>query len=188
MRLKPEPRFSESGPQSMLRELYEWMETAVFTIGGMLLVFSLLVRPVMVDGSSMVPTLLDRQQLVLRQIGYHEPAYGDIVVVDTPQLAEKVIIKRVIGKAGDEIDIDFERCEVRRNGELLEEPYINEPTQVSFDVHFPVIVPEGHVFVMGDNRNHSKDSRSGDIGMVDLRQIMGKAVFRFLPLDQIGPI
>ncbi len=174
--------------KSPMWEAYEWVETAVVTIGVMLTIFSLLVRPALVNGVSMLPTLRDGEQLALWQVGYHDPDYGDIVVVDTPQLEEKVIVKRVIGKAGDTIDINFQTGEVRRNGEVLEEPYIKEPTALYEGVDFPVQVPEGCLFVMGDNRNNSKDSRNPEIGMVDTRRVMGKVVFRLLPLNKIGPV
>ncbi len=99
-----------------------------------------------------------------------------------------MIIKRVVGLAGDTIEIDFDTGEVRRNGELLDEPYINEPTWTWEGVDFPVQVPEGHLFVLGDNRNHSKDSRSPDIGMVDVREIIGRAFFRLTPFARVGSI
>ncbi len=170
------------------RELYEWVESAVFTIVLMLLIFTLLIRPATVFGSSMVPTLHGGDRLILQQIGYNDPQYGDIIVVDTPQLEEPAIVKRVIGRPGDVIDINFATGAVARNGELLEEEYINEPTHVSFDIEFPVTVPEGHIFVLGDNRNASLDSRSSQVGMVDIRSVMGKAIFRFFPVNVAGPL
>lgn len=176
----------EQNPKQPLEELYEWVESAVFTISIMLLILTLVVRQVTVYGSSMVPTLHEADWLLMQQIGYREPQYGDIVVIDTPQLEEPTIIKRVIGREGDTIDIDFNTHEVRRNGELLTEPYINEPTELSYDIEFPVTVPPGHLFVLGDNRNASSDSRSSSIGMVDVRRVMGKAWMRFLPFDQMG--
>ena len=120
--------------------------------------------------------------------GGNDYQYGDVVVVDRSQRGEPPIIKRVIGRAGDEIDIDFETGQVRRNGRALDEPYLYEPTLTRRDVEFPVTVPEGSVFVMGDNRNHSADSRTREIGMIDLRRVMGKAVYRFLPADRAGKI
>ena len=110
------------------------------------------------------------------------------MVIDRNTQEESNLIKRVIGCAGDVIDIDFQQGVVYRNGEALDEPYINEPTFLQMDVEFPVTVPEGCIFVMGDNRNHSDDSRDSEIGMVDTRRVMGKALFRFFPLDRIGGI
>ncbi len=177
-----EPKINRMG------ELYEWVESALFAVIVMLTIFTFFVRPATVDGSSMVPTLHNAERLVLQQFGYSDLEYGDIVVVDRTKDGEPPIVKRVIGKGGDTIYIDFETHDVWRNDELLDEPYINEPTANQFDIEFPVEVPQGCVFVMGDNRNHSLDSRSSDIGMVDLRCVMGKAIFRFFPLSKIGGI
>lgn len=168
--------------------LYEWVESCIFAMAVIVLVFVLFLRSATVSGQSMFPTLHEGDWLILQQFGYHDPQYGDIVVIDRSHTGEEPIIKRVIGRAGDEIDIDFTCGEVRRNGELLDEDYINEYTYVSQDITFPVTVPDGRIFVMGDNRNYSLDSRSSRIGMVDLRRVMGKAIFRFLPIPKIGPV
>ena len=157
-------------------------------VGVILLIFAFAARTATVSGPSMLPTLRDGDRLLLVQAGYHDPQYGDVVVIDRSQKGEPPIIKRVIGRAGDEIDIDFETGQVRRNGQTLDEPYLNEPTLTRRDVEFPVTVPEGSVFVMGDNRNHSADSRTREIGMIDLRRVMGRAVYRFLPAGRAGEI
>ena len=169
-------------------EVYEWVESCVIAVGVILLIFAFAARTATVSGPSMLPTLRDGDRLLLVQAGYHDPQYGDVVVIDRSQKGEPPIIKRVIGRAGDEIDIDFESGQVRRNGQTLDEPYLNEPTLTRRDVKFPVTVPEGSVFVMGDNRNHSADSRTREIGMIDLRRVMGKAVYRFLPAGRAGEI
>ena len=169
-------------------EVYEWVESCVIAVGVILLIFAFAARTATVSGPSMLPTLRDGDRLLLVQAGYHDPQYGDVVVIDRSQKGEPPIIKRVIGRAGDEIDIDFETGQVRRNGQTLDEPYLNEPTLTRRDVKFPVTVPEGSVFVMGDNRNHSADSRTREIGMIDLRRVMGKAVYRFLPAGRAGEI
>lgn len=174
--------------QSLTGEFYEWVESCIAAVAVILLVFTFVVRTATVSGPSMVPTLRDKDRLILQQAGYTNPQYGDVIVVDRTQSHEPPIIKRVIGRSGDTIDIDFSTGEVRRNNELLDEPYINEPTLTQKDVAFPVQVPEGHLFVMGDNRNHSADSRTTDIGMIDLRRVMGKAVFRFMPFSSVGGI
>ena len=169
---------------------YGWLMDAkkfILLLIVMFLALRLVIGFSFVTGDSMEPTLHEGQRLVLRQIGY-EPQYGDIVVVDRTQDGEEPLVKRVIGKAGDVIYIDFNTHEVWRNDELLDEPYINEPTALSGDLTFPTRVPEGCVFVMGDNRNHSLDSRDSSVGMVDERRVMGEAVFRIYPLDKIGGI
>ena len=96
--------------------------------------------------------------------------------------------KRVIGVGGDKSDIDLDKGTVAVNGELLDEPYISAPTKRRFDVEFPLTVPEGTVFLMGDNRPSSLDSRSTEIGFIDQRDILGKVFVRILPVDNFGGI
>ncbi len=170
-----------------LKEAFEWMDSFMGVLVPLMLLMALVGRPATVFGVSMMPTLYEGDRLFLQQIAY-EPQVGDVVVIDRNTQEESNLIKRVIGCAGDEIDIDFQEGIVYRNGEPLDEPYINEPTFVKMDVEFPVTVPEGCVFVMGDNRNHSDDSRDSEIGMVDTRRVMGKALFRFFPLNRLGGI
>ena len=173
-------------PKDPAEDLFEWAESLLFPVVVMTLIFTFLVRPATVNGSSMVPTLHDGERLILQQIGYEEPEYGDIVVIDRSQDGDEALVKRVIGKGGDIIYIDFDTHEVWRNDTLLDEPYINEPTAVQRDIEFPVKVPQGCIFVMGDNRNNSLDSRDSSIGMIDTRRVMGKAIFRFFPFNKAG--
>ena len=175
-------------PGEAVTELYEWIESCVLAIVVILTLFTFVLRTATVSGPSMAPTLHDGDRLILMHAGYNDPQYGDIVVIDRAAHGQPPIIKRVIGRAGDEIDIDFDTGNVWRNGVLLDEPYINEPTALSGDLTFPTRVPEGCVFVMGDNRNHSLDSRDSSVGMVDERRVMGEAVFRIYPLDKIGGV
>lgn len=91
----------------------------------------------------------------------------------------------MIGVGGDTVDIDFDNHTVSVNGEVLDEPYINEPTTLSYDIEFPLVVPEGYVFVMGDNRNDSLDSRSSKIGLIDERYILGKALVKAFPFENL---
>ena len=169
-----------------LTELYEYVETMAFVVAALMIIFTFFFRATMVSGPSMEPTLYGGEWLVLQKIQRTNVTYGDIVNVDRTHTKEEPAIKRVIGLAGDEMDIDFEKGIVYRNGQALEEPYVKEPTYLQFDVEFPLTVPENCIFVLGDNRNDSKDSRHSDIGMVDMRRVMGKSVFRFFPLDKIG--
>ncbi|MDL2324437.1 signal peptidase I [Ruminococcaceae bacterium OttesenSCG-928-A16] len=165
----------------------EWFDAIVFALTIVLIILLFLVRTVRVDGTSMVPTLENGDQLIARSILY-EPQRGDVVVIDGYIEFGAPLVKRVIGTEGDVVDIDFEQGQVFVNGQLLTEPYISAPTTRSFDVTFPVTVPEGHLFLMGDNRPNSKDSRDSDIGMIDKRDVLGKVVFRLVPFNKFGGI
>ena len=160
------------------RNLLEWVDSVVMAVVFVALVFTFVVRAVRVDGRSMNPTLQDQQLLFISSLP-DEPEYGDVVVVDAYTRHGQTLSKRVIGKAGDVIDIDFAAGIVYRIGEALSEPYTGEPTYLKFDTQFPITVPQGSVFVMGDNRNNSRDSRLGEIGCVDLHNILGKTLKQY---------
>ena len=145
-------------------------------------------RLIGVDGTSMYPTLEDHNIMLTSNWGYH-PARGDIVVLNKESFWNGLpIVKRIIAVGGDEVDIDFEAGEVTVNGETLYEPYIAEPTFKREDMEFPQTVPEGCVFVMGDNRNWSTDSRNSALGMVDERYILGHVLTIAYPFDKIGAL
>jgi len=150
---------------------------ALFTV---FIVFTFLFRMVDVDGDSMLNTLSDGDWLCISSL-YFEPEYGDIVIISRENTNEPPIVKRIIGKENDVIDIDFHNNTVSVNGKILDEPYVSTPTQRSFDVSFPLTVPENCVFVLGDNRNHSLDSRSSLVGFVDENRILGKVLVRLTP-------
>ena len=159
-----------------LHDLVTWLTVVV-------LVFLLLFRIVVVSGPSMNTTLAHGDYLLLiNNVFYRNPKAGDIVVAskDSYKTGEP-IIKRVIATEGQWVDIDFEAGVVYVNGTALDEPYVNTPTNLFEGIDFPIMVDDGCVFVMGDNRNDSKDSRSPDIGLVDSREILGKAIFLFFP-------
>lgn len=172
---------------SPVRELYEWLETVVFSVVAVVLVFTFFCRTVGVDGSSMEPTLHHGDRVVISHLLYR-PAPGDIVVITQPNSADVPIIKRIVADEGQIVSIDFEAGTVWVDGQALEEPYTLEPTYLSRDVQFPVEVPPGCVFVLGDNRNRSLDSRDSGIGMIDKQYILGKAVFRLFPLKGAGRV
>ena len=148
-----------------------------------LLVFLLLFRVVVVSGPSMNDTLIHGDYLLLlNNVFYSEPQQGDIVVAAKASFKNgEPIIKRVIATEGQWVDIDFEKGIVYVNGTALDEPYTKTPTNMFEGIGFPLLVDDGHIFVMGDNRNESKDSRSLDIGLVDKREVVGKAIFLILP-------
>lgn len=158
----------------------DWINSIIVSFVILFLLFTFVFRAVGVSGRSMEPTLHNKDWLVITDFKY-TAQFGDVVVVVQPNDLNEPIIKRVIGVAGDTIDIDFTSGKVYRNGQMLSEKYVKGPTNLSYDVKFPVTVPEGCVFVLGDNRNNSLDSRSSRIGFVDERYILGKASLRLFP-------
>lgn len=171
----------------MFKEIYEWVESAVTAVVFVVLLFTFAARTSVVSGSSMVDTLHDREMLVISRLGY-SAQYGDIVVATKPYSHNEPIIKRIIATGGQTVDIDFDEGRVYVNGEAIDEPYVNTPTNRSFDMDFPLTVPEGMLFLMGDNRNGSYDSRASEIGLVDERYILGKAYLRVTPFSKFGKL
>ena len=166
------------------KDILEWYDALAVAVAVIALVFTFGLRVVQVDGHSMQPTLLNGERLLMTPL--KTPDYGDVVIVDSYIPYGKPLVKRVIGMGGDTIDIDFEAGIVYRNGAALEEPYTAEPTYLFESVEFPITVPDGCLFLMGDNRNNSTDSRDVSVGCVDERDIMGAAVLRVLPFGKIG--
>ena len=177
----------QSQPAARGQSLLEWYEALISAALVLVLVFSFFFRIIQVDGESMVPTLENGDKLVVWGAGY-EPQRGDVVIVDSYTPYGKPLVKRVIAKGGDTIRIDYETGTVAVNGEVLREDYIAEPTYLGYDVEFPSPVPEGTVFVMGDNRNNSLDSRSSYVGCIDERDILGKLLLCFLPVSDFGVV
>ena len=165
------------------RDLYEWVQALVCSVLTVVLVFTFGIRLIGVDGHSMVPTLQDGDRLlVTTSLLSGDYAYGDIVIIQKGSFAGgEPIVKRVIATGGQTVDIDFETGAVYVDGTLLEEDYINELTFVEEGTEFPLTVPEGSIFVMGDNRNHSSDSRDARLGTVDTRYVIGRAVILAFP-------
>lgn len=176
----------EKEPKNLMFEIYGMLHDLVYILAVVTLVFVFVVRLVGVDGTSMLPTLHNGDLLLLESnffYGTDDIENGDIVVINEPyhwNRDQSLIVKRVIATEGQTIDIDFEKGEVYVDGVLLQEDYINEPTYLCWDgdygMQFPATVPEGHIFVLGDNRNNSSDSRFAPVGMIDERCVLGKAV------------
>ena len=179
----------ENEEQAVVRALEQqknvlsYLHDLVFGLAGVLLLFMLIFRVVIVSGPSMQKTLIDGDALVLvGNVLYQSPKYGEIIVAGKDSFKNgEPIIKRVIATEGQKVDIDFEAGIVYVDDVPLAESYTNTPTNLQEGVSFPLIVEPGCVFVMGDNRNESRDSRSPDIGLIDKREILGKALFLALP-------
>ena len=176
-----------TGRESFKLDLFFWLKAFVAVLCALVLVFSFLGRVIVVDGSSMVPTLHHGDLLLLQGIGY-TPEQGDIVVltkefqnVDTP------IVKRIIATGGQTVHIDYATSTVYVDGVALDEPYINELMRMPMgETITDVTVPEGSVFVMGDNRNNSSDSRVPELGTVDERYILGEVLLVLFPFQNFG--
>lgn len=165
------------------RGLYEWVQAVVCSVLAIVLIFTFVVRIIGVSGQSMRETLQNGDKLlVLNSCLCGDYRRGDIVIFQKPEFENgELIVKRVIATEGQTVDIDFAAGQVFVDGEALEEPYIREPTWLDEGLEFPITVPDGCVFVMGDNRNDSKDSRYEGLGPLDTRHIVGRAVLLVLP-------
>ncbi len=168
-------------------EFFEWIDALVFCAVTIILIFLFFFRMVTVQGVSMEPTFQEGDRLIIRSVAY-TPERGDVVVLDSYTGLGKPLVKRVVAIGGDVIDIDPGTGDVYINNELVDEPYIDGSRTVVYDVQFPLTIDEGHVFVMGDNRDNSQDSRSSSVGQIDERGIMGKVVLRIFPFNRFGII
>lgn len=170
------------------REIYDWIHCLSIALIICVVIFAFFIRLIDVRGTSMNPTLNNGDKMLVSGL-FYSPKAGDVVVFKKDEYdPERALVKRVIATEGQVINIDFDNGIVYVDGEPLEEDYIMEPTTNKIDFIGPQTVPEGCVFVMGDNRNASTDSRKTEIGMVDSRLILGKAYFVVYPLSQVRSI
>ena len=177
-------------------DLFEWLQVLIGCVLVAVLLFNCLIRLTRVVGESMDTTLENGEMMLIWSLGY-QPEQGDIVVLNktdstTDQLLHsKAIVKRVIATGGQTVDIDYTTGSVYVDGELLDEPYLREEMTFPFD---PMMqeshweVPEHSIFVMGDNRNRSTDSRHQLVGPIDEDYVLGKVGFVLWPLDGFGSI
>jgi len=172
-------------PQHMpFGALYDWMQSivTVFIVVVFLLTFA--GRTMGVHGHSMMPTLQEGDRMVVRS-AFYTPARGDIIVFARHDFEDgAALVKRVIALEGDVVDIDTTTGVIYLNGVALDEPYAYEPVFAAGDVTYPFVVPPGHVFAVGDNRNRSLDSRHSEIGAVDEREIIGQLVAVMMPFNR----
>ena len=168
-----------------MKEIKEWAQAIIAAVVLALLIRTFLFEIILVDGSSMLPTLQDADRVFVNKIGYivGKPQHGDVVIFKTPEDPHTNYVKRVIGLPGDRIMIRDGVVYV--NGNALVEPYILEPP---YNDYAEITVPEGTFFALGDNRNGSKDSRDFHVGFVPLDNLLGEAVFRIWPLDNLSKI
>ena len=205
---------AKTGEVNVFDDIMEIIESTLMMIFVIILVFTYLLHPVNIIGHSMVPTLnknydasQDNSDKIYMSTVYFKVQYGDILIIDKdvnylldengqPYVPDasyaspinECIIKRVIAVGGQTVDI--KNGEVIVDGKVIDEPYINEPSSTvdigygAFTDQYPITIPEGYYFVMGDNRNHSSDSRSRSVGLVKKDQIYGKAIVKYAPISE----
>lgn len=165
------------------REIYDWMQCLMVALIVCVVIFVFFIRVIDVSGTSMLPTLQNGDKMLVSNL-FYTPKAGDIVVFKKDEYdPEKALVKRVIATEEQEVNIDFDHGIVYVDGEPIEEDYITELTTTKLDFIGPQTVPKGCVFVMGDNRNMSTDSRKKEISMVDARLILGKVYLVIFPLE-----
>ena len=169
-------------PRAAGSDLYEWLRSGVSAVLIIVLAFTFAARVMGVEGPSMRQTLQAGDRLlVLNAPLAGRYRQGDVVIARKQTFSDEPIVKRVIAVGGQTVDIDFDSGAVYVDGVALEEEYVNDRTYTDEGMEFPLTVPEGSVFLMGDNRNMSTDSRSPRIGTVDTRYLIGKAVILLFP-------
>ena len=181
---KKKPVPVEADPNASSKETYDWIQCLLVALIICVLIFMFCVRVIDVIGASMNPTLFNGEKMLVSDL-FYKPKVGDVVVFKKDEYdPNKLLVKRVIAVEGQEINMDFENGIVYIDGVAIAEDYISEPTYNKLDFIGPKTVPEGCVFVMGDNRNASIDSRKTEIGMLDNRLILGRAYCVVYPVSQ----
>lgn len=195
------PSETNKSGNKLLGDIVEIIESTLITVFVIVMIFTYILHPVNVVGTSMIDTLQDNDRIFMTTV-YTDISYGDIVVIDNDMAylldennnivernidgssLKECIVKRVIATGGQTVEIIPETGDVIVDGKTLDEPYIKEKLRNGGVFDYPITVPEGYFFVMGDNRNGSSDSRNPDIGLIKKDQIYGKAVVRYAPLSK----
>lgn len=179
---------------SAVSELLDYTEIFVFAIGFVILLFSFAFRICNVDGDSMNNTLFKGESLVVSNM-FYEPQAEDVIVFHQTGTLNKPVVKRIIAVEGETVHLQYFSdsmivtiTDAQGNQRVLEEPYVLYEGVPLYRTTTTLTVPEGKVFVMGDNRNNSMDSRNSAIGMVDTRRILGKVVLRLTPFSRFGGV
>ena len=180
--VKKQPKNSKT-----VSNIYDIVSVVVSAVAVIAIVFTFITRVLVVSGASMNPTLNNGDTVAISSLK-RSFDYGDIVIVAQPNAMHKTLIKRVIAVGGQTVDIDSEKGIVYVDGKALDEPYVNAPVHDRENFEGKITVPKGSVFVMGDNRNASTDSRDARLGCVDTRYIMGRVYFTLFPVKNIGVV
>lgn len=188
---------TENGGGGWKKEAMDWIQSIVIALVVAFLLKNFVLTLAKVQGQSMEPTLQNEDRMYVNRLMY-TPKKGDVIIFRPASDPKRPYIKRVIATEGDTVYIDFESGDVYVNDELLDEPYIYEPTHLigayiesvmehgEYSRENPIVVEKDKIFVMGDNRNHSKDSR--EIGQIPVKEVIGHAVYRFWPLNNLGNV
>lgn len=161
--------------------IYDWTKSIISVIFVVLIILTFFFRIVNVDGTSMYSTLYDDDKLFVSSFLY-TPTDGDIVIISHGQYLDEPIVKRVIATEGQTLKIDFDKEKVYVDGKELNEPYVSSEL-IPGDAKIPEVIPEGKIFVMGDNRYVSKDSRYVEVGLINVKDVIGKAQFTLFPFN-----
>ncbi len=161
----------------LLNNVYEFASILVMSLIAICVIFTFFFKISTVVGESMENTLLNGDTVIINAIE-KDVEYGDVVVISQPNMYSKVLIKRVIAVGGQTVEFDRYSSKVLVDGKEIDEPYIKEAMRFTYLMHNTYTVPEGKIFVLGDNRNRSADSRDPNVGFVDERYVLGKVLYR----------